>query len=112
MCARSAASDLPHGAASVPATTSSSSNPSSTSWGKPVAEGHALGFCYSEVVETFVAAVGEISVDKQTGIIRAHKFWIALDPGVVINPDSVVAQTEGNVIFGLSQTLKEQVSVS
>jgi len=81
-------------------------------WGKPVADGHALGFCYCEVVETFVAAVGEISVDRQTGVIRAHKFWIALDPGIVVNPDSIVAQTEGNVIFGLSQTLKEQVSVS
>ena len=39
-------------------------------------------------------------------------FWLALDPGIVLNPDSVLAQTEGNVIFGLSQTLKEQVSIS
>jgi isoquinoline 1-oxidoreductase beta subunit len=30
----------------------------------------------------------------------------------VLNPDSVLAQTEGNVIFGLSQTLKEQISIS
>jgi hypothetical protein len=30
----------------------------------------------------------------------------------VLNPDSVLAQTEGNVIFGLSQTLKEQVSIA
>jgi len=41
-----------------------------------------------------------------------HRFWLALDPGIVLNPDSVLAQTEGNVIFGLSQTLKEQVSIS
>jgi isoquinoline 1-oxidoreductase subunit beta len=81
-------------------------------WGKPVAQGHALGFAYSEVVETYVAAVGEVSVDPKTGVVRAHKFWFALDPGIVLNPDSVLAQTEGNVIFGLSQTLKEQVSIS
>jgi isoquinoline 1-oxidoreductase subunit beta len=81
-------------------------------WGKPVAQGHALGFAYSEVVETYVAAVGEISLDPKTGVVRAHKFWLALDPGIVLNPDSVLAQTEGNVIFGLSQTLKEQVSIS
>ncbi|HVA15691.1 MAG TPA: molybdopterin cofactor-binding domain-containing protein [Stellaceae bacterium] len=80
-------------------------------WGKPVADGHALGFAYAKVVETYVAAIGEISVDEKTGIIRAHKFWVALDPGIVINPDSVLAQTEGNVIFGLSQTLKERVSI-
>jgi isoquinoline 1-oxidoreductase beta subunit len=81
-------------------------------WGKAVADGHALGFSYAKVVETYVAAVGEISLDTKTGIVRAHRFWIALDPGIVLNPDSVLAQTEGNVIFGLSQTLKEQVSIS
>ena len=79
---------------------------------QPVADGRALGFSYAKVVETYVAAVGEISFDAKTGIVRAHKFWIALDPGIVLNPDSVLAQTEGNVIFGLSQTLKEQVSIS
>jgi isoquinoline 1-oxidoreductase beta subunit len=81
-------------------------------WGKPAADGHALGFSYAKVVETYVAAVGEISVDTKTGIVRAHRFWLALDPGIVLNPDSVLAQTEGNVIFGLSQTLKEQVSIA
>ena len=81
-------------------------------WGKPVADGHGLGFSYAKVVETYVAAVGEISIDRKTGIVRAHKFWLALDPGIVLNPDSVLAQTEGNVIFGLSQTLKEQVSIT
>jgi isoquinoline 1-oxidoreductase beta subunit len=81
-------------------------------WGKPVAEGRALGFAYSQVVETYVAAVAEVSVDTKTGIIRAHRFWVALDPGIVLNPDSVLAQTEGNIIFGLSQTLKEQVSIA
>jgi isoquinoline 1-oxidoreductase beta subunit len=81
-------------------------------WGKPVADGHALGFSYAKVVDTYVAAVGEVSVDPKTGIVRAHKFWVALDPGIVLNPDSVLAQTEGNIIFGLSQTLKEQASIS
>jgi isoquinoline 1-oxidoreductase beta subunit len=81
-------------------------------WGKPVAEGRALGFAYSQVVGTYVAAVAEVSVDTKTGIIRAHRFWVALDPGIVLNPDSVLAQTEGNIIFGLSQTLKEQVSIA
>jgi isoquinoline 1-oxidoreductase subunit beta len=81
-------------------------------WGKPVAQGRSLGFAYSQVVETYVAAVAEISLDAKTGIIRAHRFWVALDPGIVLNPDSVLAQTEGNIIFGLSQTLKEQVSIS
>lgn len=80
-------------------------------WGKKPAEGHALGLAFGQIVDSWTAGVVEISVDRQTGEIRAHNFWLAIDPGVVINPDTVLQQCEGNVIFGLSQTLKERVSV-
>jgi isoquinoline 1-oxidoreductase beta subunit len=81
-------------------------------WGKPTSDGHALGLAYAQQDGTYHAAVGEISLDHKTGIIRAHRFWVVLDPGIVVYPDSVVAQIEGGVIFGLSGTLKEQVSIS
>jgi len=81
-------------------------------WGKPMPDGHALGLAYAEQDGTYHAAAGEISLDRKTGIIRAHRFWVALDPGIVVHPDSVVAQAEGGVIFGLSGALKEQVSIS
>jgi isoquinoline 1-oxidoreductase subunit beta len=81
-------------------------------WGKPTSDGHALGLAYAQQDGTYHAAVGEISLDRKTGIIRAHRFWVVLDPGIVVYPDSVVAQVEGGVIFGLSGTLKEQVSIS
>jgi len=80
-------------------------------WGKSPPSDRALGMAYGQIVESYVAAVGEISLDRKTGVIRAHKIWIAIDPGVIVNPDSVLAQTEGNVIFGLSHALKEQVSI-
>jgi isoquinoline 1-oxidoreductase subunit beta len=81
-------------------------------WGKPMPDGHALGLAYAEQDGTYHAAAGEISLDRKTGTVRAHRFWVALDPGIVVNPDSVVAQAEGGVIFGLSGALKEQVSIS
>jgi isoquinoline 1-oxidoreductase subunit beta len=81
-------------------------------WGKPTSDGHALGLAYAQQDGTYHAAVGEISLDRKTGIIRAHRFWVVLDPGIVVYPDSVAAQIEGGVIFGLSGTLKEQVSIS
>jgi isoquinoline 1-oxidoreductase beta subunit len=83
-----------------------------SAWGKPMPDGHALGLAYASQDGTYHAAVGEISLDRKTGIVRAHHFWVALDPGIAVNPDSIVAQVEGGVIFGLSGTLKEQVSIS
>ena len=81
-------------------------------WGQPAAPGRALGFSYGRNVETYVAAVGEISFDAKTGEVKAHRFWMALDPGIVVNPDSVLAQTEGNIVFGLSLALKERMPIS
>lgn len=83
-----------------------------SNWGKPAAEGRALGFAYGKNVGTYIAAVGEISFDARTGSVRAHRFWLALDPGIAVNPDSILAQTEGNVIYGLSLALKERISIT
>ena len=44
--------------------------------------------------------------------MKTHNFWSAVDPGVVINPDTVIAQTESNVIHGIGQSLKERITFS
>ncbi|MDB5534605.1 MAG: Isoquinoline 1-oxidoreductase [Hyphomicrobiales bacterium] len=81
-------------------------------WGDARPAGRAVGFAFGEIVNTWTAAIVEISLDRETGEIRAHRAWVALDPGIAVNPDSIVAQTEGNVVFGLSQVLKERVTIS
>jgi isoquinoline 1-oxidoreductase beta subunit len=79
-------------------------------WGKPVAEGHALGFAYADIWRTPVAGAAEVSIDQRTGRIRVHKFWNAVNPGIVVNPDVVVQQSESNIVWGISQALKERVT--
>ena len=88
-------------------------------WGGKAAKGRALGFAFAEYAGTqtdfegtLTAGIIEISLDRKTGTIRAHRFWSAVDPGIVVNPDTVLAQTEGNVIYGLSHVLKERVTLS
>jgi isoquinoline 1-oxidoreductase beta subunit len=81
-------------------------------WGTKPAEGRAYGFSFAYVVGTPSAAVIEISLDRKTGAIRAHKFWSTVDPGIVINPDIVISQTESNVIYGVSQMLKERMTLA
>lgn len=73
-------------------------------------EGRALGFAYADIWNTPVAGVAEVSVNRERGTIRVHRFWNAVNPGIVVNPDIVVSQSESNVVWGVSQALKERIS--
>ena len=57
-------------------------------WGRK-REGRGLGIAFSDYHESFSAAVAEVSVDRNTGKIKVHNYWIAADPGLVIQPDNV-----------------------
>ena len=51
----------------------------------------------------------EVAVERATGRIRVTRVVCAQDCGLMINPDSVQAQIEGNIIQSLSRTLFEEV---
>ena len=72
--------------------------------------GRGLGFAFVDYSGTMVAAVAEASVDKASGAIKVHDFWLALDPGIAVHPDNVVAQTESSIIYGLGLTLTERIT--
>jgi len=73
--------------------------------------GHGLGIAFSDYHDTLSAGVAEISLDEKTGKIKVHNYWIAVDPGLVVQPDHVHAQLESAVIYGLSAALIEQFVV-
>lgn len=79
-------------------------------WKHKRPEGRALGLAYSDSLETYTAAVVEASLDSQSGQIRVHQVWAAVDPGVVVQPKNVMVQMEGAIIFGLGAALKEQIT--
>src|SRR5713226_209227 len=72
--------------------------------------GRGLGFSFIDYSGTMVAAVAEASVDKRSGKITVHDFWLALDPGIAVQPDNVLAQTESSIIYGLGLSLTERIS--
>jgi isoquinoline 1-oxidoreductase beta subunit len=80
-----------------------------SNWSKK-REGTHLGFAFNHVWSTPAAAVLEISVNKSNGEIKLHNMWSAVNPGLVISPDGTKAQMESNLIFGLSQALKERIT--
>jgi isoquinoline 1-oxidoreductase beta subunit len=79
-------------------------------WGTPLPEGWARGIaCHSTFNVTPVAQVVELSLDGDT--IRVHRVVCAIDCGVVINPDGVIAQMEGGIAFGLTAVLKGEITL-
>lgn len=78
-------------------------------WGKPAAQGQGRGIAMSACFGTWVAQVADVSVDKNTGKIKVHKVFCAVDCGPVINPGPLVEQMESGIIIALSTTLKEQM---
>ena len=60
--------------------------------------------------DSYVGQVAEVSVDKD-GAVRVHRVVCAVDCGRVVNPDSVKAQMEGGIIFGLTAALKDEITL-
>lgn len=80
-------------------------------WNRKRPRGRALGVSLVDRSYSHGAGVAEISVDRKTGEIKVHKFWTVVDAGVVIHPDNTVAQLEGGVVWGISSSLKERVTI-
>jgi CO/xanthine dehydrogenase Mo-binding subunit len=58
---------------------------------------------------TMTAAVAEIEVDKATGEVAVKKITLAHDCGLIVNPDGLKNQIEGNILQGVSRALLEEV---
>jgi nicotinate dehydrogenase subunit B len=73
----------------------------------PRAVGRGLGLIQRG--NTLVAAVAEVKVDRSSGSVTVKRITVGHDCGLVVNPDGIKAQIEGNVIQGVSRTLFEEV---
>lgn len=79
-------------------------------WNTTSESGRAKGVAFVEH-GSLGSGVCEISLNRETGKIRVHNFWIALDAGVIVHPDNVKAQIEGGIMMGISSALKEQITI-
>ncbi len=78
-------------------------------WGQPSVAGAFQGIAVHESFGSHVAQVAEVSVDKKGGI-RVHKVVCAVDCGRLVNPDTIEAQMESAIVFGLSAALYGQIT--
>jgi isoquinoline 1-oxidoreductase beta subunit len=73
-------------------------------WGTPLPKGQGRGIAVHESFGSFIAQVAEVSLDAK-GNVRVHRVLCAVDCGRIVNPDTVKAQMESGITFGLSAAL-------
>jgi len=73
-------------------------------WDQALPAGRGRGIAVHESFKSFVAQVAEVSLDDLGGIV-VHRVCCAVDCGKVVNPDTIAAQMESAVAFGLSAAL-------
>ena len=79
-------------------------------WGKPLPAGRGRGIAVHESFGSFVAQVAEVSMSPR-GQVKVHRVVAAVDCGQYVNPDTIAAQIEGGVAFGLSAALHGQITL-
>lgn len=77
-------------------------------WGKPLPKGVSRGIAVHESFGSFVTQVAEVSVTE--GAVKVHRMVTAIDCGLSVNPDSLKAQMESSISFGLGAALQSEIT--
>jgi isoquinoline 1-oxidoreductase beta subunit len=81
-----------------------------SNWGQPLPARVGRGVSVQPTFGTSIATVVEAEIDP-AGDVHLRRVTLAVDCGIAINPDSVVAQLEGGMIFGLTAALYGEITV-
>lgn len=79
-------------------------------WGKPLPKGRGRGIAVHESFGSFIAQVAEVSLAGD-GQVKVHRVVCAVDCGRIVNPDTIEAQMESGITFGLSAALHGAITL-
>jgi isoquinoline 1-oxidoreductase subunit beta len=80
-------------------------------WGKPLPPRSGRGIALLHAFgETYIAEVAEVSVSTE-GEVRVQRVVCAIDCGTIVNPDTVKAQMESGIIFGITAALFGEITI-
>jgi isoquinoline 1-oxidoreductase beta subunit len=79
-------------------------------WGSALPARTGRGIALQVAFGTFIATVAEAEVDGR-GEVRVQRLVCVVDTGIVVNPDTVVAQIQGGLIFGLTAALHGNITI-
>lgn len=78
-------------------------------WGKALPAGRARGIALMEGYDTYIAQVAEVSMEG--GAVKVHRVTVAADLGRMVNPDTVEAQIQSSIVFGMGAALMQEITV-
>jgi isoquinoline 1-oxidoreductase subunit beta len=81
-----------------------------SNWGQPLPARIGRGVCAQPSFGSFIATVVEAEIDEQ-GEVHLRRVTSAVDTGIAVNPDTIVAQVEGGLIFGLTAALYGEITI-
>jgi isoquinoline 1-oxidoreductase beta subunit len=79
-------------------------------WGSPLPARTGRGVAVQVAFGSYIATVAEAEVDAQ-GAVHVRRIVSAVDTGIIINPDTVIAQLQGGLIFGLTAALYGEITI-
>ena len=79
-------------------------------WGQPLPAGAGRGVALQFSFGTLMATVAEVEV-AATGEVKLRRVTVALDCGPVVNPNTVVSQVQGGLVFGLTAALYSEITL-
>jgi isoquinoline 1-oxidoreductase subunit beta len=79
-------------------------------WGSPLPARTGRGVAVQGAFGSFIATVAQAQVDEH-GEVRVQRIVSAVDTGIVVNPDTVIAQLQGGLVFGLTAALYGNISI-
>jgi isoquinoline 1-oxidoreductase beta subunit len=81
-----------------------------SNWGQPLPARIGRGVSVQPSFGSFIATIVEAEVDQQ-GEVHLRRVTSAVDTGIAVNPDTIVAQLEGGLIFGLTAALYGEITI-
>ncbi len=78
-------------------------------WSKPLPAGHFRDMSLMEGYDTYMAQIAEISM--KDGSVVVHRVTVAADLGHMVNPDTVEAQIQSSIVFGMGAGLMQEVTL-
>jgi isoquinoline 1-oxidoreductase subunit beta len=79
-------------------------------WGTPLPARTGRGVALQTAFGSFIATVAQATVDEH-GEVRVERIVSAVDTGIVVNPDTVIAQLQGGLAFGLTAALYGSITI-